>query len=250
MMPTLSALSGFLSDFLHVAEVEDVWCVNGLQVPGKTDVQKIAVGVTASRNFLQQAADWGANAVLVHHGLFWKNGIKTIDPLLGKRLEILYKNDISLLAYHLPLDAHKDIGNNARIAQELKVDNYSMHDICAVAEFKEKLPFADFLSRCETIFGQDPIFTSAEQGGTVQKLGICSGGGADFIFDLIEQGIDTFLTGEVAERHWHDFQELGINFAVCGHYATETFGVRALMPVLQKQFPELELSFFPEQCPV
>ncbi len=249
-MTTQGALSAFLHDFLHVDDVPDAWCVNGVQVPGKTEINKIAVGVSASRNFLQHAAEWQADAVLVHHGLFWNKGVRTIDSLLSKRLAILYKSDISLFAYHLPLDAHPTIGNNARIAQDLQATTYDMRDICAIAEFAEPVQFSEFLSRCETLFGQAPIFASPKENLPVKKLGICSGGGADFVYDIVAQGIDTFLTGEISEHHFHEFAELDIRFVVCGHYATETFGVRALQTVLQKQFPELELSFFSEPCPV
>lgn len=249
-MPDQNTLAGFLADFLHVAEIDDPWCVNGVQVPGKKQVQKIAVGVSASRNFLQQAADWGADAALVHHGIFWKKGVRSIDPLLGKRLEILYKNDISLFAYHLPLDAHPQIGNNARIAQAFDAESYEMSGISAIAKFAQPRDFDGFVTQCEEIFGQQPVFALKNSTDPVQTVGICSGGGADFVFELADKGIDTFVTGEISEHHFHDFAELGLNVVVCGHYATETFGVRALQAVLQEEFFELELSFFPEACPV
>ena len=249
-MPTTDALAGFLDAFLLTKEVDDPYCLNGLQVPGQPEVNKVACGVTASRGFLQQAADWGADAVLVHHGLFWRKGVRAIDPLLSDRLKLLYQHEMALLAYHLPLDAHAEVGNNACITQALQAALLKMQGISAIAEFAEPLTHEAFCERCASVFGQPPVFAAGQDGTPVKRVGICSGGGADFAYELAGHGIDTFLTGEISERHWHDLHELGLNFVVCGHYATETFGIKALMPVLKKQFPHLELSFFSEPCPV
>lgn len=247
---TITQLANFLDNFLNIRGIDDAWCVNGVQIPGKSEIKKIALGVSATKNFLEQSATWQADAVIVHHGLFWKQGIRSVSPLLAARLRIVFVNNMSLLAYHLPLDAHSVIGNNTEIARALFPGKIRMQGISAVLTMQKSVPFCEFLSRCEEIFGQQPIFSSPKQLKQVTKIGICSGGGADFVHELLESGIDTFLTGEISEHHYHDFAELGVRFAACGHYATEMFGIKALGKVISQQFPHVTISFFPESCPV
>lgn len=249
-MTTQYHLSRFCDDFLKVKEVPDPWCENGLQIPGKQEIKKVALGTSASKHFLQQAAKWNADAVIVHHGLFWKNGIKKIDTLLATRLRILMKNDISLFGYHLPLDAHITVGNNAQIAKKLHLKNIKMVDICSVGTLEKEMNFVDFEKKCAKIFKQPVNFSADFHGKKVKKIGICSGGGASFAANLLKENIDTFLTGELSENNYHDFKEMNINFVACGHHATERCGVQALGEVLQKQFPDIEFSFFTEECPV
>jgi len=125
-----------------------------------------------------------------------------------------------------------------------------MVDICVVGEMEQEMNFEDFEKKCAEIFGQKVNFSNTFFGNTVRKIGICSGGGASYAQLLNEEGIDTFLTGEMSENHYHDFREMGINVVACGHHATERFGVQALGEVLQKEFPETEILFFHEECPV
>lgn len=242
--------SEFCSAFLKVSEISDPWCINGLQVPGRQDIQKVALGVSASRNFLQQVADWGADAVFVHHGLFWKSGVRQLSSLLAERLRILMKHDMSLFAFHLPLDAHPEVGNNATIARALGATTIQMEDICALAKLSEPLSFHDFQDRCEQVFKRTPVFSESFKKETVQTVGICSGGGAEYAELCFAAGADVFLTGEVSEHHYHDFAELPLPFCAFGHYTTETFGVQAMLPVFQQQFSSVRFSFFPESCPV
>ncbi|QQS59061.1 Nif3-like dinuclear metal center hexameric protein [Candidatus Peregrinibacteria bacterium] len=242
--------SAFCNAFLRVSEVPDSWCVNGLQVPGKENIEKVALGVSASRNFLQQAADWGADAVFTHHGLFWKSGVKTISPLLAERLRILMSHKISLFSFHLPLDAHPEVGNNVTIAHALGAKTVRMEDICAIAEFSYSLSFSDFEGQCQKVFGRSAVFSESFEKEEIKTIGICSGGGADYAEKCFSAGVDVFLTGEISEHHYHDFAEFPLPFLVFGHYTTETFGVRAMLPMLQQQFPSVIFSFFPESCPV
>lgn len=249
-MTTQSHLSRFCDNFLRVKDVPDPWCENGLQVPGKKEVQKIALGTSASRHFLEKANQWGADAVIVHHGLFWRKGVRTLSPLLAERLRILMKNDISLFGYHLPLDAHAEVGNNAQIAKKLGLQNIEMVDICAAGDMPSEIPFEDFTKQCENMFEQKLNFADAFTSETVKRVGICSGGGADYAEICKKAGCDTFITGEISEHHYHDFAEMPMNIAVCGHHATERFGVKALGEILKKEFPEVEILFFKQECPV
>ena len=226
----------------------DDYCVNGIQVPGKTEIQKIAFGVSASRNFLKKAEVWGADAVFVHHGLFWGSGIRSINPVLKERLAILLRSDISLFAMHLPLDAHSECGNNAEIARAFLLENLEPHDIAFSGKLKYPLSFSDFSEQCTEIFGQTPNFAEDFCEKKIERVGICSGGGADWIEQCGE--IDAFVTGECEEKHWHMAAEKGISLFSVGHFASERFGVRAFQKILTQHFPALELSFFDEPCPV
>lgn len=249
-MITREELTSFCNTFLCVTDVLDPYCQNDLQIPGKKEITKIALGTTASKNFLTQAAKWRADAVLVHHGLFWGKGVLALDQILTNRIRILLENEISLLAYHLPLDAHPIVGNNVQIAKKLHLKNIHMKNICAVGDFSSDQKFVEITKRCEDIFGQTPIYAENFSKKPVKKIGICSGGGADYAKKLLKDGIDTFLTGEISEQHFHDFSELGINLLVCGHHATERLGAQAFGEVLKKEFLGIDVSFFSEPCPV
>jgi dinuclear metal center YbgI/SA1388 family protein len=243
-------IRAFCEKFLDVGAVHDPWCKNGIQVVGKPSLQKIALGTTASRNFLHMSASWGADAVIVHHGLFWGKGVLSLEKELCDRLKILLENNISLFAYHLPLDAHKDVGNNVQIAKRIGLENIRMHDICVVGDLPEKVGFSKFQKECECIFGQSVCFAHPFLQDSVACVGICSGGGAEYARILRSENIDTFLTGEIAEKDYHMFLEMPLNVLACGHHATERFGIQALGDVLEKEFPEIQTFFFHESCPV
>jgi len=243
-------LAEFCHTFLKVDNIPDSWCKNGLQVSGKTNIQKIALGTTASKNFLQMAKDWQADAAIVHHGLFWGRGVQSIGTELSARLKILFEGDLSLFNYHIPLDAHPEIGNNAQIAKRLGLKNIKMVDICAVGDLPKPLPFTAFQEKCADLFGQEANFAEDFLQKEVSCVGICSGGGSDFAEHCRKAGADTFLTGEISEHHYHDFSEIPLNFLACGHHATERFGIQALGEVLKTEFPDTHISFFTEPCPV
>ena len=248
-MIAIDKLLGFCHDFLEVSKIPDPYCLNGLQVAGKKDIQKIALAVTASTNIIEQAAEWGADALLVHHGIFWGKGVQSVDRILGKRLRPLLENDINLCAYHLPLDAHPSIGNNAQIASRFGLYDVMMTDICTVGNFSEPLPFSDFTQQAKEMFGEI-VCAKKFASDTVSRLGICSGGGGDFAQKCFEAGADTFLVGEVSEQHWHLFAELPMNFVAVGHYSSERFGIQELGLILKEHHPFLEFSFFEELCPI
>ena len=218
------------------------YCPNGLQVPGAEHVTTVATGVTAHVELFERARAEGAQLVLAHHGLFWGAGGGAIDAALARRLRILFAGDMSLLAYHLPLDAHPEVGNNALLAHTLgaqRSEPFAPHrgePIGRLAEFSgEGVPIADLLARVRAATTREPLaFASGPP--LVRRLGIVTGAGADHLADAIAAGADAFLTGEPAERVMAQAREAGVHFIAAGHYATETFGVRRLGELLAERF--------------
>jgi dinuclear metal center YbgI/SA1388 family protein len=236
----LSAILQTLDDLLTPARFED-YGPNGLQVPGAELVETVATGVTAHVDLFEQARAESAELVLVHHGLFWGSGPGPIDRALARRLRPLFEADMSLVAYHLPLDAHPEVGNNALLARELgavRPTQFAPHGgqpIGCVAEFPDEgIPIADLLARVQQATEREPlVFDSGPE--LVRRVGIVTGGGADHLQDAIAVGADAFVTGEPAERVMSQAHEAGVHFIAAGHYATETFGVRCLGELLAER---------------
>jgi dinuclear metal center YbgI/SA1388 family protein len=214
---------------------------NGLQVPGADAVTAVATGVSAQLELFERARAEGAELVLVHHGLFWGTP-GPIDDSLARRLRVLLAADISLLAYHLPLDAHAEVGNNALLARALEAEllaPFAPHrgtPIGFLAELPgDGLPIGELLARIERVTARVPLAFDFGP-PLVRRLGIVSGGGANHLADAIAAGADAFLTGEPAERVMAEAREAGVHFIAAGHYATETFGVARLGERLSERF--------------
>jgi dinuclear metal center YbgI/SA1388 family protein len=221
----------------------------GLQVVGADEVTKVACGVSASLELFQAAAAAGAQLLLVHHGIFWRNEPLWIDRRMRGRLEALFAADLSLAAYHLALDAHPELGNNALLAKALGVEvERPFGDVGQGGTLHEPWSAADICSRIEEVVGRKPI-AYREGPEQVQRVAICSGGAATELIRAAHEGYDLFLTGEAAEPSLHTARELGIHFVAAGHYATETFGVKALAELLAGRFG-LEWEFLPVESPV
>ena len=246
-MPQLQELSTYINDYLRINEFAD-YCPNGLQVEGQARVEKIATGVTASLAFIEQAIAWGAQCLLVHHGYFWKNERAQIIGMKKQRLQALLNNDVSLLAYHLPLDAHPVVGNNVQLAQRLGISSLAplqknaKTPIGNIGMLATSVPAEEFVAHCEKVLGRAPIHI---EGGPkqVQRIAWCTGGAQSMIDDAVEQGVDVYLTGEISEQTVHIARECGLHFIAAGHHATERYGVQALASHLQENF-ELEHQFF------
>jgi dinuclear metal center YbgI/SA1388 family protein len=215
---------------------------NGLQVPGAEDVTTVATGVSANAELFELAAAERAELLIVHHGLFWGTGPGPIDATLKHRLQILFDADIGLAAYHLPLDAHPEIGNNALLAEALgavHLDPFAPHEgqpIGFVASLPgEGLPAAELFARVQAITSREPLVFDTGP-ARVRRLAIVSGAGTDFLADASAAGADAFLTGEPAERAMGEAREAGMHFIAAGHYATETFGVKRLGEHLAERF--------------
>ncbi|HEX2085703.1 MAG TPA: Nif3-like dinuclear metal center hexameric protein, partial [Solirubrobacteraceae bacterium] len=218
----------------------DDYSPNGLQVPGPDEVGTVATGVTASVELFERAASEGAQLVLVHHGLFWKGMPQHVDRALYRRLRPLFLNHIALAAYHLPLDAHPEVGNNALLARGLGCEDltpfgdHAGETIGFAGRFGgEGVPAAELARRVRELTGREPLHLDYGP-ERVRTVGIVSGGAAGYLDEAIAAGHDAFLTGEPAERVLAQAREAGIHFLAAGHYATETFGVRALGERLAK----------------
>jgi dinuclear metal center YbgI/SA1388 family protein len=215
---------------------------NGLQVPGSRDVRRVVTGVTAQRALIERAVEADAQLVLVHHGLFWDFHPSGLSPVQAERLRLLFVHDIALAAYHLPLDAHPTLGNNALLAERLGCVRHEPFGevkgraIGRVGEFAgDGLPAEEFFARVREVTSREPT-VFAGGGDRVRRVGIVSGSAADLLPAAIAAGLDAFLTGEPREHVMADALEGGIHFVAAGHYAPETFGVRALGAWLAERF--------------
>jgi dinuclear metal center YbgI/SA1388 family protein len=218
------------------------YCPNGLQVPGRSEIAKVATGVSASAELFERAADEQADLLIVHHGIFWGSAAAPIEAAMKHRLKLLFDADMSLAAYHLPLDAHPELGNNALIARALGADTlepFAPHEgepIGFLAGFPGEGIDADILfARVTELTARTPLVFDAGP-KQVRSLAIVSGAGAGYLEEAVLAGADAFLTGEPAERVMTQAQEASIHFIAAGHYATETFGVRCLGEHLSKRF--------------
>jgi dinuclear metal center YbgI/SA1388 family protein len=219
------------------------YCPNGLQVSGGAGgIRTVVTGVSAHLELFERAVETGADLVLVHHGLFWDGDRRGIDELLKRRLKLLFDNDIALAAYHLPLDAHPELGNNALIANGLGCDElrpFADHigrPLGVAGHFGPKpISAAELLERVQLVTGREPLYFDSGP-AQVASIGIVSGAGARHLEDAIAAGLDAFLTGEPSERVMAQAAEAQVHFIAAGHYATETFGVRALGELLERRF--------------
>jgi dinuclear metal center YbgI/SA1388 family protein len=222
----------------------------GLQVVGADEVTKIACGVSASKELFERAAAAGAELVIVHHGIFWRNEPVWIDRRQRGRLQALFAADLSLAAYHLALDAHPEIGNNALLADALGVTD----DRCAFAEvgiggcLHEPWALDALVGRLREVVGRDPL-VFAHGPAQVQRVAICSGGAGRELIRAAHEGYDALLTGEPEEPSLQTARELGIHFVAAGHEATERLGVQALSQRLAERFG-LGWEFIPVDNPV
>ncbi|MBD0281281.1 MAG: Nif3-like dinuclear metal center hexameric protein [Thermoleophilaceae bacterium] len=239
-MPARDEITRYLDELLEAHAFDD-YGPNGIQVPGAEEVELVVTGVSAHRELFTRAADAGAQLVICHHGVLWDSQPRAISPPLKERLRVLFDSDISLAAYHLPLDAHPELGNNALICEALgleRAEPFGHHrgrTIGFVGRAPEAIPFGELLDRCRGAFGRRSFAWDAGP-ATVRSVGVLSGGGASSFGEAISLGLDAFLTGEPAEPAMAEAREAGVHFIAAGHYATETFGVRRLGELVADRF--------------
>lgn len=227
----LSQLVARLDQLLAVQDFKD-YCPNGLQVEGRAQVKRLITGVTASQALIDEAIKQKADAILVHHGYFWKGEPLPIIGMKGRRIKALMQADISLIAYHLPLDAHPELGNNKQLADLLGIQVTGVMDspswpLGMVGELPLALPAAqvsDLLTRC---LAREPLHL-AGHGRPIKTLAWCTGSAEGGIHRAAELGVDAYISGEVSEKTCHEAKELGVDYFAAGHHATERYGVKAL----------------------
>ncbi|HEX2045264.1 MAG TPA: Nif3-like dinuclear metal center hexameric protein [Gaiellaceae bacterium] len=237
------------SEYLDLGSFADYGPM-GLQVAGSDDVRKVACGVSASRELFERAAAAGAQLVLVHHGLLWDREPRVVGPVMRERLRALFQADMTLAAYHLALDAHPEVGNNALLAGELGIERERRFadGLGFGGPLAEPVPISDFAARVQELLGRMPlVFSYGPE--LVERAAVCSGGAARYLADAAAEGYHCFLTGEAAEPTKHAAKEAGVHFVAAGHYATETLGIRALTARLADEFG-LEWEFVDLPNPV
>lgn len=237
-MAARSEIVSFLDELLDSSSYAD-YGPNGLQVPGTEQVAKIVSGVSATLELLEAASNCDAQMVLVHHGLFWSSMPSALTPQMAARLKALLVSDLNLVAYHLPLDAHAIVGNNALILRELgfePAESFAPHKGSEIGWIGNgEIATGDLEARLRDLTGQQPL-TFTDGPAIVRRLAVVSGGASGDIAAAVEAGADAFITGEPSEPAMADAREGAINFFAAGHYATETFGIRALGEVVAKRF--------------
>lgn len=253
MSVPLAELTRYLDELLQVANFQD-YCPNGLQVEGRSPVTRIATGVTASQDLLDAALAWGADAILVHHGYFWKGETQPVVGMKKRRLAALLVSDVSLLAYHLPLDAHPELGNNACLGRLMGLENFEplrpgeAGGVGNIAGLPHGVSAGEMRRRLEQLTGRQALHIGDEN-DEVQRIAWCTGAAQGYIEAAVAAGADLFVTGEASEQTVHVAREEGIHFIAAGHHATERFGVQALGEHLAGEF-KLEHRFIDIPNPV
>lgn len=246
----LNELRDYIASLLETGRFRD-YCPNGVQVEGRAEVRKIASGVTASQRLLQAATAWGADAVLVHHGYFWRGEDAALTGIKRRRVAHLLQHDVSLLAYHLPLDAHAELGNNAQLARRLgfvEQGRFGEQDIACFGELEQAQRLEQLTQRITSTLERAPQVIGAMD-KTIRRIAWCTGAAQSYFMQAAELGVDAFLTGEISEQNVHVAEETGVAFIAAGHHATERYGVQALGAHLASRFA-LEHCFFDMEVPV
>ncbi len=253
MTTTLTELVKYCDRLLESDSFHD-YCPNGLQVQGKQNITTIVSGVTASQALLDAAVTLHADLVLVHHGFFWRGEQPQVTGMKRNRLHTLLQHDISLLAYHIPLDAHPKLGNNVQLAKQLGIrvtDTFPTEftpSIGFVGKLTEPMPAEQFAEHIATVLQRKPLHIKTHQ-RPLQTIAWCSGGAQDYIETAANYGIDAYLSGEISERTTHSARELTIDYFSAGHHATERYGIKALGKHLASKF-DLTCEFIDIDNPV
>ncbi len=233
----LNELEIYLNQLLDIAHVHD-YCPNGLQVEGRSEVRKLISGVTASFDFLQAAVAAGADAVLVHHGYFWRGENQCLTGMKRRRIALLMEHDVSLLAYHLPLDAHLELGNNTQLGHRLgfiETGRFGEQSIAVQGTLPQTMTLKDLGMNIEHLLSRKPLVIG-DAAKPVQRIAWCTGAAQDYFDEAIHLDVDAFVTGEISEQTVHAARESGVAFIAAGHHATERYGVQALGQHVAQKF--------------
>ena len=253
-MAQLKTIVEHCNDLLRIQEFRD-YCPNGLQVEGRSEVKSIICGVTACQGLIDAAISEQADMILVHHGYFWKNEDAAITGIKRKRIQSLLESNISLLAYHLPLDAHAELGNNITLASKLQfnvegcVEQGPAKGLLWYGELDSAMMGGELSAHIDKCLDRLPLHLSASSDKKIKRLGWCTGGAQHYLEDAAKMGLDAFISGEVSEQSFHLAKELDIHYYAAGHHATEMYGVQALAKHLSKEF-EIRTKFVDIYNPV
>lgn len=231
------------NEWLQPSRFKD-YCPNGLQVEGRAEISTLVSGVTASLALIEAAIARGADTVLVHHGLFWRGQDGTLTGWMRERVAKLIQNNINLLAYHLPLDAHAQYGNNAQLALQLGLQttatfgeqNLGHMGVNLDPQTQDSFKASDLALRVFKALGKEPLVVDPDPKRIIRRIAWCTGGAQSWFEDAIKSGADVFITGEISEPQAHLARESGVAFLACGHHATERYGALALGGALAKEF--------------
>jgi len=229
----------YINQLLDINSFKD-YCPNGLQVQGKDTIKKIVTGVTACQALIDKAIGENADLLLVHHGFFWKGEPDVLTGMKGARVASLMKHDMNLAGYHLPLDAHPKLGNNAELGKLFDLKNSQgflvegAPNLFWTGQTSKAQTFDSFVQKIESKLKRPALVEKCSE--SAEKIAWCTGGAQDYIVHAIEHDCDTYITGEVSERTIHIARENNINFIAAGHHATERYGIQALGKHLAEKF--------------
>lgn len=236
----LKQLCDFCGEYLRVDDFDD-YCPNGLQVECTDEVNHIVAGVTASLDLIEAAIEVKADTILVHHGYFWKGEAQPLTGIKGRRIRALFKNNINLLAYHLPLDAHPQVGNNVQLARVMgwevqdSFGSVGLHDIVLSGALESPMTLDELSASIAQRLDTRPLAIAAGD-RPVNTIAWCTGAAQSYIDQAAERGIDAFVSGEVSEHTFHFAKEAGIHYIAAGHHATERYGVQAFAALIAERF--------------
>lgn len=240
-MTTLAEIAAFADRLLEARRFED-YCPNGVHVEGLRPVRRVLSGVTACLALIEEAVARDADALLVHHGYFWRNEPPALTGMKARRLRRLLESGIGLLAYHLPLDAHPELGNNAQLAKRLglrvtgALDDDRRAPIAMRGELESPCAAGEFRRRIGRALAREPLWVDGGGDGVVRTVGWCTGAAQDYLEYAVRHGLDAFISGEISERTTHIAREEGVHYYAAGHHATERYGVQALGERLAREF--------------
>jgi dinuclear metal center YbgI/SA1388 family protein len=255
-MVLLTELVSYINQLLQIDKISD-YCPNGLQLEGGEQLKRIVTGVTASQQLIDAAIDYKADAILVHHGYFWKNEDPRIVGIKKRRIASLLNNNISLLAYHLPLDLHPELGNNVQLAKQfgwqpdkvLSADGSpsSIPPLVRTTTLEKAITGADLAAHISACLQRETLHIDVDK--PIRRIAWCTGAAQSEITQAIAMGVDAFITGEASEPTVHEARESGVHFYAAGHHATERYGVKALGEALAQKW-QIDCHFIDCDNPV
>ncbi len=230
-------LEVYLNQLLEIPRFRD-YCPNGLQVEGKDNIQTVISGVTASLDLLQAAVAANADAIVVHHGYFWRGENERLVGLKHHRIALLMTHEINLFAYHLPLDIHPDFGNNVQLGQKLgliETGRFGDQDIAVHGHLTQSMTLGELSEKISQTLLRDSMVVG-DRDKSIRRVAWCTGAAQSYFDEAIQLGMDAFITGEISEQTVHNARESGVAFISAGHHATERYGVQALGEHLEQKF--------------